>query len=121
MEMGCFNPINRWPNKNFHLRNIEISLEVLNGKTYREVVKLYNLSCSRVEQVYRVLSAKLCERKFKIDYKVAVYDKKWTRHEDMQKMIQEYHADYVSWMIRNNMEKTKGEDECDSSNDLQNG
>jgi hypothetical protein len=97
-----FSPINRWPSKNHHLRNVEIALEVSTGKTYREVAKLYALSCARVQQVYRILAAKLCERKFKIEYMIAVCDKQWTRHVDMPKMIRQYHANYISWITKNN-------------------
>lgn len=98
-DMKEFEPINRWPSKKLHLRNIEISLEVLNGKTYGEVAGLYGLSRNRIMQIYRVLAAKLYERNFEEPFLTAIYDKKCYRHKDMKSIIRNYYNEYIGWMI----------------------
>lgn len=96
--MSDFKPINRWPHQNMHLRNIEMSLEVMKGKTYKEVGKIYNLSANRVMQVCRILAAKLYERYFDIPYLLAFFDKSCYAHKDMKNIVQDYHQKYIAWM-----------------------
>jgi hypothetical protein len=96
--MKEFKPINKWPSKKLHLRNIEMALEVLNGRTYQDVARLYYLSSNTVMQVYRVLAAKLHERYFGEPFYIAVRDKKCYEHKDMKNIIRTYHREYISWM-----------------------
>lgn len=99
--MTDFTPINRWPKQQLHLRNIEIGLEVLGRKTYKEVGAIYKLSDNRVMQVYRILAAKLYERHFGIPFSDAVCDSKCYGFEGLKPFMRDYHQQYISWMINN--------------------
>ena len=105
--MDDFTPINRWPKQQLHLRNIEIGLEVLGGKTYKEVGAIYKLSENRVMQVFRMLAAKLYARHFGIPFSDAVYDSKCYRFEGLKPFMRDYHQQYIAWMINNKPIKNK--------------
>lgn len=94
-----FKPINRWPKKNLHLRNIEMSLEIVKGKTYREVASLYRLTENRVMQLHRIMVAKIYERYFGIPFARVVDEKECYNHKDMKRMLEEYHRRYISWLV----------------------
>ncbi len=92
-----FKPIKRWRKKLMHIRNIGIAQHVASGKTYREVAELYNLSHTRVAQIYRITAALLCERHLGIKFIDALYDKRYLRHFQMPMFIWQYQKDYITW------------------------
>lgn len=83
-----FRKINRWPYH--HTRNIEIAIKVANGKKYQEVGREYDISRTRVAQIYRVACAKLVEQIFGIPWTEAVYNKEWYRHKEMKNILEQY-------------------------------
>jgi hypothetical protein len=105
--MNNFEPIDRWKNKNLHLRNIEIALEIANGKSGREVGKFYDICRHRVTSIYRILAAKLYERHFKKPYDEAIKDKSCYRHEEIKSFLISYHQDYIEWMTKYSFLKLK--------------
>ena len=100
IKMSKFIPIDRWPDKRLHLRNIEITLQVLAGKSYASVGSLFGLTRQRVMTISRILCAKLYERNFGELYSIAVNDKKYYRHKGMKMMVRLYHNEFISWMIK---------------------
>jgi hypothetical protein len=93
-----FKPIPRWRKKLSHIRNIGIASHVAQGKSYVEVGRIYNLSSTRVSQIYRITAAFLCERRLGVKFIEAIYDKRYYKHFQMPKFIWEYQKDYINWV-----------------------
>ena len=96
-----FIPINRYPNKSIHLRNIEMAIESCNGKTDAQVAKLYNLSVSRAMFLCREVKAKMYERYFKVPFSHAFYTKECYTHQDLKELVNKYRQEYINWMVGN--------------------
>jgi len=94
-----FTPVKRWRLKKNHIRNIEIALYIANGHTFKNAGKLFNISPTRANQIYRILMALLCERYFPwVHFSEAVYDKNYYNHPARLKMILDYKKEYNEWI-----------------------
>lgn len=89
--------IKSWPVH--HKRNIDICMQVAIGNSYKSVGKNFNISGSRVSQIYRVMMGKICQQLFFIPYHEAVNNKLYYNHPDRLIIIKEYNKFYDQKII----------------------
>lgn len=90
-----FIPIQKWPDKLKHLKNINIALTVAQGKTFSQTGKIFKISAQNIFQIYRIIMCELCMKKFNLSWDEAMHDKKYYYHENRSEIIQEYKTQYM--------------------------
>jgi hypothetical protein len=74
-EMYMFQPIDIWRNKSSHLRNIEITIKVLEGKPLKQIASVFNISMGRISKISNEAISYFCERCEYSDEVVEVFKK----------------------------------------------
>ena len=93
--MSKLKKINRWPDRNAHIRNIKIGLMVSKGKSCSEVAQKFDLSRNRINQIYRCLMASLCFQLYEVTESES-WDASNLHRENAREIIQAYLDFYQS-------------------------
>ncbi len=95
--MTEFKPINRYPDKPQHLRNILIAIEIEQGKPSSDVAKQFKLSINRTRQIYRVMMGKIYEKYCGESFIRSLETGECFNYPGMISLLKQYHENYSLW------------------------